>query len=94
MFLSRDSALIPTQVVMDEAQRQDRYWWNIQTMVGTVSTTLFNEVGLLCRKSPVDGSLQAVVPQKYRAAALQHAYYPTIAGHSSGQRAYYSLKRE
>lgn len=50
MFLSHNSALIPTVLDMVDAQSQDPYCYNIYVINGSVSTWIVDEVGILCKK--------------------------------------------
>ena len=50
--------------------------------------------GFLVRKSPLDGTLQRVVPKRLRAKVLYLAHHPRLAGHPGGTRMYYTLRRE
>lgn len=47
MLLIQGSASMPTEMKMTEAQMQDLYCPNIQIIVGSYPTQLFNEKGLL-----------------------------------------------
>ncbi|CDF38306.1 unnamed protein product [Chondrus crispus] len=50
--------------------------------------------GFLVRKSPLDGTLQRVVPNRLRPRVLYLAHHPRLAGHPGGTRMYYTLRRE
>ncbi|CDF40922.1 unnamed protein product [Chondrus crispus] len=50
--------------------------------------------GFVVRKSPLDGTLQRVVPKRLRAKILYLAHHPRLAGHPGGTRMYYTLRRE
>ena len=50
--------------------------------------------GFLVHKSPLDGTLQRVVPKRLRAKILFLAHHPRLAGHPGGTKIYYTLRRE
>lgn len=94
MFLSQDSAPMPTVMEMVEAHHQDPYCWILPPMVGSDPTWSFNEISLLCRRLAVYVSIQIIVPQMCRGAVLHHAHYPKRAGHPGARRMYGSLRRK
>lgn len=74
MCLSQESAPMFTSAEMIEAQTRDPCNRSVPTMVEIDPVWLYNEHGLLRRKSAVERSVQIIVPQEYRAAILNHAH--------------------
>jgi hypothetical protein len=53
----------------------------------------FADTEVLCRRSPVDGSIQIAVPLSLRSRLLYLSHHPPIASHPGEQRRYASLRR-
>lgn len=81
ILLCQGSAAISTKIKVMRAQNQDAYSLWLQMMVGSDLTWLCNGNGMLCKRSTVDGSIQAIVSQKYRGVVPHHVYYPKPVGH-------------
>lgn len=64
-----------------EAQTNDMLRRNLKKVVRTDGTTIVNEDGLLCRKSPTIEKLQIVVPERYKRTLVCHGRWPTPARH-------------
>ena len=90
------SALIPVTVSeILTGQAQDPYCRAMTSEVGKVGSHFeVNRVGLLCRKAPVDGSLQVVIPQSLRARVLYLSHYPRLQGHPGSTRMYETMRRD
>jgi Integrase zinc binding domain len=52
-----------------------------------------NEVGILVRKSPFDGSQQIMVPQSLVSRVLYLEHYPTAAGHPGAHRMFHTIRK-
>jgi Integrase zinc binding domain len=52
-----------------------------------------NEVGILERKSPFDGSQQIVVPQSLVSRILYLEHYPPAAGHPGAHRMFQTIRK-
>ena len=50
--------------------------------------------GFLVRNSPLDRTLQRVVPTRLRSRVLYLAHHPRLQGHLGTTRMYYTLRRE
>ncbi|CAN8069116.1 unnamed protein product [Agarophyton chilense] len=53
----------------------------------------YERFGLLCRRSPLDGALQRVIPTSLRAPFLYLAHFPRLGGHPGGRRVYQTLRK-
>jgi Integrase zinc binding domain len=52
-----------------------------------------NEVGILVRKSPFDGSQQIVLPQSLVSRILYFEHYPPAAGHPRAHRMFQTIRK-
>ena len=91
-----ESGLIPVTVSeILQGQREDSYCRAMTSEVGKAGSHFeVNRIGLLCRKAPVDGSLQVVIPQSLRARVLYLSHYPRLQGHPGATRMYETMRRD
>lgn len=92
-FTSQYFAAMLAELEKMKASNQNTYCGNFQMMVGSEPAWLSNEDGFLCRRSTVEGSIQIIVPQKYREAVLQHGHYQKLVG-SLGIRRMQDLQKK
>lgn len=92
--VTNTSAILIETIV--EEQSSDKFCLKIKTKVdnGRTKRYRFDERGLLVRISPIDSSVQIVVPEKLRARVLYLAHYPKTSGHPGGTRLFSTLRRE
>ena len=89
----------PLPALTDEdiifAQNEDEYCKNILKLIQENNTSefLLNNRGMICRKSPVDFSIQIVLPEKLREQVLYISHYSKSAGHPGGARLYSTLRK-
>ena len=77
------------------AQAEDAFCRFAAETVGTPSSKFdIDRYGFLVRKSPLDGTLQRVVPTRLRPWVLYLAHHPRLAGHPGAMCMYYTLRRE
>ena len=90
----RDAASISVEEFL-RAQAEDAFCRFAAETVGTPNSKFdIDRYGFLVRKSPLDGTLQRVVPTRLRPRVLYLAHHPRLAGHPGATRMYYTLRRE
>ena len=77
------------------AQAEDAFCRFAAETVGTPNSKFdMDRYGFLVWKSPLDGTLQRVVPTRLRPRVLYLSHHPRLAGHPGATRMYYTLRRE
>ena len=90
----RDAASISVEEFL-RAQAGDAFCRFAAKTVGTPSSKFdIDRYGFLVRKSPLDGTLQRVVPTQLRPRVLYLAHHPRLAGPPGATPMYYTLRRE
>ena len=90
----RDAASISVEEFL-RAQAEDAFCRFAAEAVGTPNSKFdIDRYGFLVRKSPLDGTLQRVVPTRLRPRVLYVAHHPRLAGHPGATHMYYTLGRE
>ena len=84
-----------TMSALREAQANDRYCKHIRASLDIPGTPFgVTHQDILVRRSPLDGSLQKVVPFSLIPTVLYNAHYPVHAGHPGGTRMYETIRKE
>lgn len=79
---------LPTTNELMEDQASAVLWQIIKDVLKKDGTTTVDEDGLLRRKTPADGIVQIIVPERYRRALRYHEHCLTFAGHPETRRMY------
>ena len=78
-----------------QAQAADEFCIHADRTVGEPGSKYdVDRYGFLVRRSPLDGTLQRVVPKRLRAKVLYLAHHPRLAEHPGETRMYYTLRGE
>ena len=78
-----------------EAQQNDKFCQHVRSSLDLPDSPFgVTHEDILVRRSPLDGSLQKVVPFSLIPIILYHAHYPVHAGHPGGTRMYETIRRE
>ena len=90
----RDAASISVEEFLS-AQAEDAFCRFAAETVGTPTSKFdIDRYSFLVRKSPLDRTLQRVVPTQLRPRVLYLAHHPRLAGHLGETRMYYTLRRK
>ena len=90
----RDAASISVEEFL-RAQAEDAFCRFAAETVGTSNSKFdIDRYGFLGRKSPLDRTLQRVVPTRLRPRVLYLAHHPRLAGHPGATRTYYTVCRD
>ena len=97
MVVRNDELRLPISVdEMLVEQSRDEYcqWARRQMDLSTSSPFAIDQHGVLIRRSPLDGTLQVVVPESLRRRLLDIAHNPPISAHPGRSRMYQTLRRD
>lgn len=94
MFSEQDPVIMPSEYKIFEDQAESPYCWSVRSIASIASVWAYNKTRLLCRKSPADGGIQAIVPQRNQTEVVSKAHYPKVAGRSAVRKVYDTLKRQ
>ena len=90
----RDAAYILVEEFLP-VQAEDAFCRLATVTVGTPNSKFdIDRYVFLVRRSPLDETLQRVVPTRLRPRVLYLAHHPRLAGHPGATRMYYTLCRE
>ena len=97
MLVRNDQMGLPISVdEMLSEQSCDEYcqWARRQMDLSTDSPFAIDQHGVLIRRSPLDGTLQVVVPATLRERLLSIAHNPPISAHPGRSKMYQTLRRD
>ena len=97
LLVRNDELRLPISVdEMLSEQSCDEYcqWARRQMDLSTESPFAIDQHGVLIRRSPLDGTLQVVVPESLRRRVLDIAHHPPISAHPGRSRMYQTLRRD
>ena len=87
--------LLITQGNVFREQHRDPYCRTIANDVRKSRTQFeVNRHGLLCRREPLDGGIQIVIPTPLRASTLFRSHYPRTQGHPGTGCMYETMRRQ
>ena len=97
MLVRNDELRLPISVdEMLAEQARDEYcqWARRQMDLSISSPFAIDQHGVLIRRSPLDGTLQVIVPESLRGRLLDIPHNPPISAHSGRSRMYQTLRRD
>ena len=94
-LVQEEAEILPvTQDDLIREQKTDPYCKAMMGEVGKSGTQFeVNQYGLLCRRAPLDGSIQIVVPASLRARISFLSHYPRLQGHPGTSKMYETMRR-
>lgn len=92
--LGRRVQPLALEVLLKE-QDQDPYCKRSRELINQGHPTVLfdDEHGVLCRRAPLDGSVQRVIPEKLHEELLRREHESPLAGHPGASRMYQTMRR-